>query len=222
METGIYKIENNINHKIYIGSAVNFDKRIAMHLYELRKNIHANGKLQNSFNKYGEKNFSFTLIEKCKKESLLNREQYYIDTLNPFYNICDIAGSMLGYKYTKEQSEYMSKIRKGKYPEMCRNKNNTVEAREKISLKAKLRIKQNGINENFRIASIKANTGRKHTEENIKKRILKQIKLSQSDVIEIRKQLNNGIFQKDIAKLFNVSQRVICKIKNNIGIYGTF
>lgn len=41
---------------------------------------------------------------------LLEREQYYIDTLNPEYNILKIAGSRLGVKHTLEVIE---KIKSG-------------------------------------------------------------------------------------------------------------
>lgn len=33
MSCGIYKIENNINHKIYIGQSKNIEKRWKSHIY---------------------------------------------------------------------------------------------------------------------------------------------------------------------------------------------
>jgi hypothetical protein len=39
------------------------------------------------------------ILEYCNKESLINKEQYYIDIFMPEYNICKKAGSMLGFKY---------------------------------------------------------------------------------------------------------------------------
>jgi hypothetical protein len=32
----------------------------------------------------------------------ISREQYYLDLLNPEYNLCKTAGSCLGYKHTQE------------------------------------------------------------------------------------------------------------------------
>lgn len=214
MDSGIYKIQ--INNKFYIGSAVDLYQRMHAHLNNLKYKTHANNKLQRSFDKYGIDKFDFYILELVEKNKLIEREQFYIDTLKPELNICPVAQNSLGYKFTKEQSEYMSKIRKGIYPEHLRNKNNTPEARLKISNWAKKR----GLHPNFKAASIKANTGRKHTPEEIEKRILKQVKLTSDQVKEIRYLLSMGIYQYELTEQFNVSQRVICRVKNKIGIYG--
>jgi len=58
----------------------------------------------------------FLIIEAISfttKESLLAREQFYIDTINPFFNICKIAGSPLGIKKSIRTRDNMSKGRKG-------------------------------------------------------------------------------------------------------------
>lgn len=96
--TGIYKITNSVNKKIYIGSACNYFGRISQHKSELKNNKHGNGRLQNAANKYGIESLTFYLIEECKREMLIEREQFYIDTLKPQYNICNIAGSCIGVK----------------------------------------------------------------------------------------------------------------------------
>lgn len=61
--TGIYKITNKINNKIYIGSSVDIDKRWKQHIRELKKNKHINKHLQSAWNKYGENNFKFQIVE---------------------------------------------------------------------------------------------------------------------------------------------------------------
>jgi len=107
--TCIYKIVNTINGKIYVGSAVNFRKRKNLHLKNLRDRKHGNKHLQLSFNKYGLDNFVFEIIELCSREILLEREQYYIDTLKPDYNICkSVERSRLGLK---NSPEHIAKIR---------------------------------------------------------------------------------------------------------------
>jgi group I intron endonuclease len=69
----------------------------------LKRNI-LRGKsiINNSLLKYGYCNFSLDILEYCEPSILIKREQYYIDTLNPEYNILKKAGSSLGYKHTKE------------------------------------------------------------------------------------------------------------------------
>ncbi len=79
MKSGIYSIVNIINNKIYIGSSRYLSRRKNQHFNNLRKNKHSNNHLQTAWNKYGEENFKFFIIEECLEENLLFREQYYID-----------------------------------------------------------------------------------------------------------------------------------------------
>ena len=60
---GIYKITNLKNHKIYIGSSNNIMRRWYEHLRDLKNQKHCNSHLQNAWNKYGENNFLFEIIE---------------------------------------------------------------------------------------------------------------------------------------------------------------
>lgn len=83
---GIYQIVNLIDGKKYVGSSNNLYKRKSSHFYNLKNNKHRNCHLQNAFNKYGEDNFSFEVIEFVNTiEELLPREQYYIE----LYQVCD-------------------------------------------------------------------------------------------------------------------------------------
>jgi len=93
---GIYKITNLVNSKFYIGSSVAVNSRWNEHKSKLRRKIHVNPFLQKAWNKYGEDNFKFDVVELCEEKDSLDREQYYLDTLKPFrgvgYNISKIAG----------------------------------------------------------------------------------------------------------------------------------
>ena len=51
--------------------------------------------------KHGYAKFSLEILEYCNSEDLLKREQYYLDTLKPEYNIVKKAGSTLGYKHSE-------------------------------------------------------------------------------------------------------------------------
>jgi hypothetical protein len=110
----IYQITSKINKKKYVGSAINFPNRIRQHLSELRLNRHGNPKLQAHFNKYGIEDLQFSILEPVMfPELLIQREQYHIDTLKPIFNVCQIAGSSLGYKHSEESKKKFSESRKG-------------------------------------------------------------------------------------------------------------
>ena len=72
MEKGtIYKIENLVNGKVYIGQTNgNGSSRRNSHLSLLRRNTHVNNHLQNAFNKYGEENFIFDVFCRCPIDKL--------------------------------------------------------------------------------------------------------------------------------------------------------
>lgn len=116
MISGIYKITNIITGKIYVGSAVNLNKRFSQHKTKLKYNKHHSSKLQNSYNKHGVSSFEFETIEECVKEKLVEREQHYIDLYDVFnkgYNCSPIAGSpMMNKKHTQKTKNKMSDSRK--------------------------------------------------------------------------------------------------------------
>ncbi|MEN6292413.1 MAG: GIY-YIG nuclease family protein, partial [Methanobacterium sp.] len=60
---GVYKISNKIDGKSYYGSSKNIEKRWLRHKNELNKNKHINILLQRAWNKYGEENFIFSVVE---------------------------------------------------------------------------------------------------------------------------------------------------------------
>jgi len=99
--SGIYKIQSKIKpERFYIGSAIDIKSRWVRHKYDLNHQKHGNKKLQRHFNKYGESDLIFIIIELCFSEFLIIREQFYIGTLKPYFNICKIAGSKLGMKHS--------------------------------------------------------------------------------------------------------------------------
>lgn len=81
---GIYKII--CNDKFYIGSSKNIQQRYYKHRRELRKGVHKNEHLQNTYNKYGENLFIIEVIEICNIDEQYLKEQYYIDLLQPLFN----------------------------------------------------------------------------------------------------------------------------------------
>ena len=104
MKTGVYRIRNIVNEKSYIGSAqISFRKRRNQHFHLLREGIHHCIYLQRAWNKYGEKNFVFEVLEECEVENCLNREQWWLDNTSSKYNIQPQAQSRKGTKLSKSQ-----------------------------------------------------------------------------------------------------------------------
>lgn len=83
---GIYKIENIVNGRVYIGQSVDIEKRWRSHTKELRKGTHANVLLQDDWLIYGEEHFTFEVIKKCRSIKLNEFEKYYIKHYNAFDN----------------------------------------------------------------------------------------------------------------------------------------
>lgn len=90
MISGIYKIENLKNHKCYYGSSKDVYNRFIQHKSRLNNKTHPNIILQRAWNKYGQNNFIFEIVEKCDISNLLIVEQKYLD-LNNAYNIAKNA-----------------------------------------------------------------------------------------------------------------------------------
>lgn len=116
--SGVYKITNNINEKIYIGSSEDIEKRWYHHKSCLNKGIHINKHLQAAWNKYGEESFSFEIIEKCDPKDTLKIEQKYLDMYwdkEILYNIARYAEApMKGRTHTKETKAFLLKFEQAK------------------------------------------------------------------------------------------------------------
>lgn len=83
---GIYKIENLINHKIYIGQSIHIKRRWMEHCIPSSNSV-----ISKAIHKYGKENFSFQILEECSIEELNDKELYYIQQYNSLvpngYNI---------------------------------------------------------------------------------------------------------------------------------------
>lgn len=165
--SGIYQIRNLLNGKRYTGSACKFRGRWHNHRSQLRRGIHGNVKLQNAWAKAGEQSFSFEVIELCGKDDLAVREQHWLDTTRPEYNIAMFARSYQGRAATQEQRQRTSEANKGnKY---CVGRVISAETRAKISA-AKLGRKHKSPRSPEHTARIaKAHTGLKRSDETRKR-----------------------------------------------------
>ena len=108
---GIYVIRNNVNGKVYVGSAVDFAKRWGGHRWRLENGRHHSRHLQAAWKIYGSEAFTFEweeILHKSPSESradynkrMLAREQWNIDRYQAAngkygYNVSPTAGNTLG------------------------------------------------------------------------------------------------------------------------------
>jgi group I intron endonuclease len=119
MRSGVYCIRNTVSGRVYVGSAVDLHRRWIVHRSKLGLGKHHSPALQRSWIKHGAGAFIFEVLEEVEPALLIEREQYWIDTLDatdPFCgaNVEPCAASSLGRKHTEMTRARMSASRKGR------------------------------------------------------------------------------------------------------------
>ena len=143
---GVYKITNNETGKFYIGSSIDIYQRWHAHKSKLKRGVHCNQHLQNSWNKYGEEVFLFEILFQVDEESLLREEQRVIDETDccnrkiGFNKAYITTAPFKGHRHSPETIEKCRKASK--------KRKTTEETRRRISI---------------------ANKGTRHSEETRKK-----------------------------------------------------
>ena len=141
MTIGIYEILNKSDNKRYVGSSTSIENRRAQHFAYLRGNYHPNRHLQSAFNKYGEENFKFTILEQCDETTILDREKYYISIFSVLddkfgYNLAPEPGcGSRGFKWSDKSKFKLSNSLKQLYATGKRQPRKT-----RLSVEAKLKI----------------------------------------------------------------------------------
>lgn len=227
--SGIYKITNIINGKVYIGSSNNIYRRWNEHKNLLNKNEHHSTHFQNAWNKYGKENFIFEIIEECEENILLKREQYYMDLYSSYdnyygYNESDIAGKP---SMTQEQRDYWAKIASEKLHgegSWC----NIYSENQIIDLINDLKTgnysysqlsKKHNISYDI-VASVAGHASWKYLTDGInfpkpKKSTRENVKLNEQDVKEIINLILSGECNKKISEKYNVHPKTISDIRNH-------
>lgn len=90
---GVYQIVNKKNNKIYVGSSLNLPGKFNSNRFQLELQSHYNKALQEDWNLYGEKSFSFEVLENLdphdfEKEywpkALAELESKWLNKLQPY------------------------------------------------------------------------------------------------------------------------------------------
>ena len=111
MKSGIYKIENIINGKCYIGQSENLPIRIKTHINNIKKIKENNKELNIDAEKYGVDNFKSEVIEYWDISKLDEKEKKYIKLYNSIetgYNTR--IGGYEGRKYKKDNNRIRRSI----------------------------------------------------------------------------------------------------------------
>lgn len=181
---GIYEIRNKINNKVYIGQSVDVHRRLKSHINSLNRNKDSKY-LQRVWEKYGEKNFEFKIIEILDDKNKLNdREIFWIEynksTNRDFgYNLRD-GGN---YSTFCEETRKLMSISASNRPpisDKTREKLRCARKRRKFSIETCRKISENQKGKklsketkdkisNTLKGKVTWNIGRKHSEESKKK-----------------------------------------------------
>lgn len=221
---GIYLIKCLGNGKMYIGKTIQqFEKRWKDHIRELKKSIHVNKYLQRSWDKYGEENFVFEIVEELNIqnsniEKFNNLEIYYIKKLNTKtphgFNMTDGGEGVLGMLITDEYREKMSKIKKGtKWVDGQREKFSEL-------MKTNHPMKGKKHTEETKLKMSKSQAGRKHSEETKKK--ISESNSGDKNKCRGRKssdETKNKLKKSLIGKFGENARRTGIKSKNSSSLY---
>ena len=136
MTSGIYWIyQISRDRAIYVGSSFRLEERIQAHRRQLKGGKHPNVKLQRTWNKYGSLDFIVATLEKVEQSHLMEREQFWMDAIDPTCNVAIVAGHPCqGRKlppFTEEHRQRLSEAHKG-HPSARKGKILSKETKEKM------------------------------------------------------------------------------------------
>jgi len=222
--SGVYQIKNLVNGKVYVGSSVNVDRRWNKHIQRLRSGKHENSYLLNSWRKYGETNFEFSLLEETDINKCVKEEQKWMDKLlacdrNKGYNLYPSARSPLGHKYSDEVIEERKlRYKQNGHPWLGRK--HSIETKKKMRA-AKLGIpKSEEHKKNLSISRQGIKLSLSHKEaisKAIKTENNPNSKLTWEQVRNIRWLFNNeGASRSKLAREYSVGWTTVNRIVKNL------
>ena len=217
MASGIYKITDKRNNKIYIGRAADLKNRKWRHFCYTHPEDYLESSLSTEINmdihkammdSHNAEDFLFEVLEECEEDKLNEREQYYIqifDCMIPKgYNKTKGGES---YPHSKGEEHYNHKItleEANKIKDMLRNKKSVEEIIKKIPQAT------TGI-----ISHI--NNGRTWKDPNLNYPICRLsglIKFDNETVMEIRRRREEGETTTSLAEFYNTGTSTISSICN--------
>lgn len=102
---GVYLWTNLVTGRRYVASATVLSDRLNVY-YSPSKIIsilsRSRSHILSAILKHGMDKFSLSILEYCEPENCISREDFWIETLRPEYNILLKAGSSLGFRHSPE------------------------------------------------------------------------------------------------------------------------
>ena len=132
--SAVYKITNTVTGDFYIGSSKDVKSRWSSHKCPSRWNKYPNNPMYQDMKQYGTDKFAFEILAEVEADKLKEKEQEFIETLNPIYNQMNAKGlNVERYKeYNKEYNkEYQKEYKKtDKYKKYHKEYNKTDKYKE--------------------------------------------------------------------------------------------
>lgn len=186
----IYKITNNVNGKVYIGQTIQTVKeRFYQHCSTKCSENVLNMAIHKAIKKYGKSNFTIEVIEEVDKDSLNDREKFWIEYYNSYNNgYNSTRGGQDGSTHCKEL-DTESIIKEYNSGKSLRSIGNTFKV-DKQTIKDLL------------------------IRNNITLRTTRSYKLSQTDRISIIEDVKSGIDRKLIMEKWSISKSYLSQLIN--------
>lgn len=116
LKSGIYKLTNKFNRKVYIGQSINVDGRYKQHCRSKNANKYTCS-MVDIIKQYGIDNFDYDVLIRCPKENLDYWEKFYIRyycSNNPEFGYNKTSGGKSGFSVVKSTKDKLSTSHKGK------------------------------------------------------------------------------------------------------------
>jgi hypothetical protein len=136
---GVYLWTNINNYKRYVGSGTNLSNRLSLYFTSSKMDSvlkRSRSHILSAILKHGISNFTLSILEYCDPEKAISREDYWIETLRPEYNILQKAGSSFGFRHSPETIQKMSELQnliKHRNPGLFKKGHKKIEGAGKLS-----------------------------------------------------------------------------------------
>lgn len=186
----IYKITNNVNGKVYIGQTIQTIKeRFYQHCSTKCSDSVLNMAIHRAIKKYGKSNFTIEVIEEVDKDSLNDREKFWIEYYNSYNN---------GYNSTRGGQDSSTHCKELDAESIIKEYNSGKSLR---SIGNTFKVDKQTIKDLL-------------IRNNITLRTTRSYKLSQTDRISIIEGVKSGIDRKLIMEKWSISKSYLSQLIN--------